>query len=230
MANTLDYLIQRVRSELRAEGPDGGGHQDFLIIDAINAAQKELSAIFPVRDTIKIDTQEDVNTYDISADTLDVEIETIVRVTYDGKPIRNISLDDYFGIADPNTGAVNAWVVWGDALIFTGKVEADKEIALWINRLPQTLKNKDDTSEFPSYAEEAIIHFAIAAAYRESVDYDRAQAHYNIFLARKNDLLRRAVPQKQRDRSPQPTSSYWPPVTQGGRFRTSDTNPGGEWR
>ena len=227
MNRNLETLIRRVREELRAEGPDGAGYSDFSIVEAFNSAMYNLAEEFPVKDTITFTTVEDTGEYSLDEVIGDVEFENIIRVLYDGKQIRGIALESFFATENPSEGPVEQWVFWGDRFILVGKVEAEKEVKMYITRAPKKLMDKDDVPETPYYADEALAQYAIAACYRESRDYERANFHYGIFLRLKDSILRRGTPQAQREHRVTMRDSYWGPVRDKDGMDTSDTNPGG---
>ncbi len=224
MSRTVDTLRRRIREELRAEGPDEAGYSDFIVLHAINSAIQDLAEVFPIRDVEVITTEEDKNEYDLG----DTGIYKIEKVQYSGKLIDYIATRDYAGIiADEDTGPVNRWTRYGRKLSLVGKVEAGKEISLWVSRTPKRLENKDDVPETPDYADEAIVAYALSVCSREGRSFDRADYYYRIFLNQKEEVLRRAVPQGQRDSQPKMRDDYWKPFRPSNRVRTSDTNPGG---
>lgn len=225
MRRNIESLIKRVREELRAEGPDGAGFSDFLIMDAMNSAMEDMGGVFPIRDTVTFNTEADKYTYDseINFDNLLV----IGKVEYDGKLLTNLSLNDYLKLTEKTEGEVNRWVMWGNAITLIGEVEADKVVKLWLTRSPAKITDKGDTPELPAYADEAIIAYALSVCYRESKDYDRADYHYGIYLRQKDSVLRRAIPQGHRAKMTVMNDSYWGsfhPVKSSVR---TDTNPGG---
>lgn len=227
MRRTLDHLRQRIREELRAEGPDGAGYSDFFLKDTINSALDDLSEIFTIRDKVTLVAKDDLTTYDLKEELPRIQIEDIIRVEYDNKILQGISLDTYLDKKFPNEGEVIEWTLWGDTLILVGKVEEDKDISLWVTRSPCRLEYKDDIPDVPGYADEAIIQYSITACYRESKDYERANFHFGIYRHEKNNLLRRAVPQGQKDYLPRVRDSYWGVVRGREGISRSDTNPGG---
>lgn len=219
----VETLMRRVREELRAEGPDGAGYSDFLIIDAMGSAVEDLGEVFPIRDFVEITSVAETNTYEVDVD----DFIDIIRVEYDGNPLKSISIDAYIGKVIKDEGSVNEWLLWGNQVILVGEVEADKTIKMWVTRTPKKLKEKGDVPETPDFADEAIIAYAISVCYREMKDYGRADYHYGIYINQKNSILRRAVPQKQRDLRPRMRGSYWGPVRGTSASVRSDTNPGG---
>ncbi len=220
---TVEDLMKRVREELRAEGPDSAGYSDFIVLDAINFAIADLSEVFPVRDTTTITTSADTNNYTLGFES----VYNIVKVEYDGETITGIPLRTYLNLTIKDTGPVNRWILWGQEFILIGKVEADKEVTLWVTRAPDKLKDKGDIPEIPSYADEAIVAYALSVCYRESRSFDRADYYYRIYVVQKSNILRRGVPQRQKEFLPQMSDSYWKPVRHSRRTVTSDTNPGG---
>lgn len=221
---TIETLRKRVREELRAEGPDEAGYSDFIVLHAINSAIQDLAEVFPIRDVEVITTEEDKKEYDLG----DTGIYKIEKVQYDGKLIDYIATRDYTDIkVDEDTGPVNRWTRYGRKLILVGSVEAGKEISLWVSRSPKRLEVKDDVPETPDYADEAIIAYALSICSREGRSFDRADYYYRIYLNQKEEVLRRAVPQGQRDSQPKMKDDYWPAFRPSRRVRTSDTRPGG---
>lgn len=229
MGKTLQHLLRSVRAELQMEGPDGGGIPDWFIIDAINNAQADLAEVYPIRDTITFKTVAGENTYTLPDKIGEATLDNIIRVRYGTKDLTGINLDDYFGITDPATGTVNRWTLWGTAFIITGEVETDKDLTLYVTRAPTLLQEDDDIPEVPYYAVEAMVQYAISACHREQRDYDRANYHYGIYLRKKDSLLKRAVPQGQRDTAPKMRDTYWKPFRAGRGFVRTDTNPGGKY-
>ncbi len=233
MSRNLDTLVRRVREELRAEGPDGAGISDFLVKVAINNALADLSEIFTIRDHVEFDVEEeedepkrDYNLRSVVGDG--VELENIIRVTYGDRSLKYMTLDEFLEIDDITDGELRAWTLWGNKIFFIGALEEDYEkFSMYISRGPQQLTGPDDIPETPYYADEAIVQYAISAAYRESRDYDRANYHYRLYLLSKESLLRRAVPQTQRERQPHMRDSYWGVVEEKSGISRSDTNPGG---
>jgi len=232
MKRNVETVIKRIREELRAEGADGAGFSDFIIVDAINSALDDLSDTFTVRDLLDFNTTTE-NTYNLRT-VVDAEIYTLLRVSYDGKVIDSVQIDDYLSMVNPEEGPVRQWFLWGDHLTLVGNVEGNKEVKMWVLRAPAHIDPHTPTMvpDTPRHADEAIISFAMSICYRESREYERANYHYGIFLRQKENLLRRSVPQGQGDHNPQMRSIYW------GTFRPSsaggwtppawtDTNPGG---
>jgi hypothetical protein len=227
MNTTLDALIARVREELRAEGPDGGGFSNFLIMSAINGALDDLAGIFTIRDVKSFQTTAGVNDYNLTDMITDCTIEDIIRVAYDNTPIRGVQIDNYLNTAVPTEGEVRGWLLWGNRLILLGEVEDNKEVTLWITRSPKHLRLPADQPETPRYANEALVQYAISACYREARDYDRANYHYSIYLQYRESLRDRSISQGQRDHLPVMGDSYWGPVCDLDGTARSDTNPGG---
>lgn len=219
----LEMLLRRVREELRAEGPDEAGYSDFIVLNAINFAISDLSEVFPVQDTVELITEADTNKYELGFET----VYDIVKVVYDGTILRGMQLPNYLNLTVKDVGPVNHWVLWGTAFILVGKVEADKPINLWVTRAPNKLEGKDDIPELPSYADEAIIAYALSVCYRESRNFDRADYYYRIYVIQKSNILRRGVPQRQKEFQPQMNDSYWKPVRHNRSTVRTDTNPGG---
>lgn len=224
----VELLIRRVREELRADGPDGAGYSDFIIMDAINSALDDLSGIFTIRDQVEFTTEEGVIKYDLE-EVLGIEVVDIIRVDYDGTRIPGKQIDPFMDTLLLGEGKVREWFLWGKQLTLVGKVEAGKTIKLWITRPPKRLRLAGDTPETPSYADEAIIAYAISVCYRESKDYDRANFHYSVYVGQKGDLLRKAVPQMQKDSLPVMRDSYAGPFRQRRGFVRTDRNPGGRY-
>ena len=225
----IGYLMKRIREELRAEGPDGAGYSDFLVIDAMNSGIEDLSEVFPIRDTISFVTSiPDGGTavateYEVSIDNL----LNIVKVEYDSRPISSITISDYLSMVVKDEGEVNHWVLWGNKLFLIGAVEVAKTVNLWITRTPNKLQDEGDVPEMPSYADEAIVAYALSVCYRESKDYERANYHYGIFLKQKDNILRRSIPQGQRDANAKMNDSYWGVFRDSTSTVRTDTNPGG---
>jgi hypothetical protein len=207
---TVDHLVRLIREEIRAEGPDGNGISDFLLVSAMNAAIDDLSDVFPIRDTVEFTTTEGVNHYDL-ADEVESAIYDIIKVEYDDTLISGTQVSDYLNKTVRTEGSVDEWLLWGTSFILLGEVEDDKTVKMWVSRAPLPLKEKDDEPETPRYADEAIKAYAISTAYRESRDYGRADYHYGIYLRQKSNLLKRAVPQGQKDKLPKMRDSYWGP-------------------
>ncbi len=227
----IEYLLKRIREELRAEGPDGAGYSDFLIIDAMNSALEDLGEVFPVRDTVTFATTTTELVVDSSYDlteSLDISsLINILKVEYDGKVISNMSISEYLEKTIKDEGEVAHWVLWGNAFILLGEVEAAKPVTLWITRSPAKIKDKGDIPETPSYADEAIVAYTLSVCYRESKDYERANYHYGIFLKQKDNILRRAIPQGQKEALPMMSDSYCGPFRSVQTSQRTDTNPGG---
>jgi len=221
---TAEHLIKRVREELRAEGPQGGGYSDFIILDALNTALDDLSDIFTIRDTVTFDTVADQNSYDI-ADVLGVEVFELLRVSYDGKVIRGKPIDVLLNKAVEDEGPVREWFLWGHELTFAGKVEADKEVKMWVNRGPKFISEFKQVPDTPRYADEALISYALSVCYRESKDFERAFQYYRIYNNRKAELLSRSVPQMQRDFTSQMRDDYASPFRGSRRFFYKDYDP-----
>jgi len=221
----IQSLVRVVREELRAEGADGAGYSDFFIANAINQAMGELSGIYPIRDNIVITTEEGVNEYSIVEDAV---IDDVLRVIYDGAKLDGMVLDDYLEVVDKTEGYVRGWLLWGKEIRLVGKVEGNKRLDLWVTRAPNPMIELTDTPETPYYADAAIVQYTIASCYRESKEYERASFHHNIFLHKKAELLQRGVPQGQKGSRVYAKSGYFPPVGTRGRYRRSDTNPGGD--
>ena len=223
----IEQLLKRIREELRAEGPDGAGYSDFLIIDAMNSALEDLSEVYPIRDTVSFVTTSSLGVVQSTYNLPDTTILNIIKVEYDGTMLTLLPMKDYLEKTTTNEGSVTEWVMWGDSITLIGEVETAKTVTLWVTRTPAKLESKNDIPETPSYADEGIISFALSVCYRESRDYDRANYHYGIFLKQKDNLLRRATPQGQRDANAMMGDSYWAPFRQSRSTVTSDTNPGG---
>lgn len=232
MKRNVETLIKRIREELRAEGADGAGYSDFIIVDAVNSALDDLSDTFTIRDVLTFQTTTE-NTYDLR-ESVDAEIFNLLRVTYDGKKLYSTQLDDYLSIDKPEEDSVRGWFLWGSHLTLVGAVEETKEVKMWALRAPAHVdaKKPDMAPDTPRHADEAIVSFAMNICYRESRHYDRANYHYGIYLRKKDDLLRRSVPQGQKGHNPKMMDSYWGafrPTAAGGWHppRWTDTNPGG---
>ena len=220
---TVEDLLKRIREELRAEEPDSAGYSDFIVIDAINSAIADLAEVFPVRDKVEFSTVVGQNTYELD----DLDIHNIVKLEYDGKLIEGYPLKKYLDLSIKEEGPVNRWVLWGKYLIFIGEVDKIAPVKLWVTRAPSKLQNKDDVPEIPDYADEAIIAYALSVCFRESRSYDRANYYYRTFVGQKNNILRRAVPQGQREVLPKVSDRYWGPHRPRQSGVRSDTNPGG---
>lgn len=224
---TLEDFIVRIREELRAEGEGGGGYSSRFIIDAINSAQDTLVEMFTLRDEVEFTTTEDVNTYDLTSVITDKVIENIIKISYDDIILKGVMLDTFLNKSAPTEGTVREWVLWGNNLTLLGKVEASKVVKLWITRAPIVLTDVTDTLEIPYYTQEAVIHYALSACYRESRDYDRAGFHYSIYQKEYSMIRDRAVSQGQRDHLPAMRDDYWGVVRGREGITRSDTNPGG---
>jgi hypothetical protein len=220
---TVEDLVKRIREEIRAEAPDSAGYSDFIILDGINSAIADLSEVFPVRDSTSFTTEADTNEYTLSLDS----IYNIIKVEYDGTVISGMPLDDYLSLTDKTAGGVLRWVLWGTSLVLVGEVEEDKTVNLWVTRAPNKVDSKDSVPELPSYADEAIVAYALSICYRESRNFDRADYYYRIYVIQKSNILRRGVPQRQKDHLPKMNDSYWGAFRPSRKTRTSDTNPGG---
>ena len=227
MERNLKTIVREIREELRAEGPDGGGYSDFFIEAAINHAMFDLAELFTIRDTLLFSTVDAQMEYDLKTLFPAVTIENIIRVVYDGNKLSGISPDEFMDTIIPNEGPVRKWFLWGEKLAFLGKIEGNKEVSLWVTRAPKILSLSEDVPETPYYADKAIKHFVIAECYRESRDYDRADNSYMLYLRAKDSVLRRGVPQRQRDHSPMVGDDYFPPFSGSGGALKSDSNPGG---
>ena len=226
MSRDLESLVRVIREELRAEGVDGAGYSDFFIEEKLNTAQQELAGVFTIRDTLTFTTIVGVGTYDLLT-VVDAAIENIMSVFYDELKLSYMSFEDYLHINDPAEGSVNRWTLWGNSLMLTGEVEADKTVELFVTRAPKALRERGDVSELPVYADEAIIQYVLSACYRLSRDYDRANYHYGTFRMLRSDLSNRGTPQVQREKQNMMKDSYWSPVNERGWASRSDTNPGG---
>lgn len=225
MRRNIESLIKRIREELRAEGPDGAGYSDFFIIEELNAALNELSGIYSIRVKTPITTQVNVNEYIVPDFGT---IENIFRVTYDNLLLENISMADYLDKNTTAEGNVTCWLLWGDKIILNGAVLGDKTLELWHSRAPLPLTSVEQEPEIPQYADTALCQYVIASCYRESRDYDRASTHHRIFLNKKNDLLRRGIPQTQREQWSAVRARYSQPFRGNVKQQQrSDTNPGG---
>lgn len=226
MRRDLESLVRKIREELRAEGPDGAGFSDFFIGEQINSAIGDLAEFFHLRDTVEISTEEGQNQYRlddfVSQGTI---IENIVKVTYGGKELPGILIEEYANKLTKTEGEVRGWFLWGNSIFLIGEVKVTS-LCLWITRAPKPMRNKGDVPEVPYYADNAIINYVIAACYRESRDFDRAQFYFNIFLRDKNMLQARTIPQGHRGVTTKMRDSYWGP--EGARqVRRTDINPGG---
>ena len=206
MEITADLIMKRVREELRAEGPDGVGYSDFIIRNGVNAAIADLAEVYPVRDIVTFETQEDVNEYDLS----DKKIYKINKVEYDNRAITYMDLDKYLNDqAILSEGNVASWVLYGNKFILVGKPENTKQVKLWVTRSPEMLERIDSKFELPDYTLEAVVAYAMSICYRESRNFSQADYYYRVFLNQKDALLRRAVPQGQRDTQPKMKDNYW---------------------
>lgn len=229
MRRNVETIMRRVREELRAEGPDGAGYSDFIILDAINSALDDLSGVYTIRDEMEFVTAEGVNTYDL-LEVLPSEIVDIIRVEYDGVKTRGRQIDQFIEATVTTEGAVREWLLWGKKFTLVGQVDDGKTVKLWVTRPPKRMVDKNSIPETPGYADEAIIAYAVSVCYRESKDYDRANFHYSVYLGQKNDLIKRAIPQAQKDVMPKMRDSYAGPFRSSTRFIRTDKNPGGEYR
>ena len=228
MERTLAVLRRRIREELRAEGPDGGGYSDFFIDEQINTAIGLLAEQFPIRDNYEFLTEEEVNEYELE-DVVESDVINIMRLDYDETALNPRDLTDY-NQETFNEGEVRYWFLWGSTLLLSGEVEDDKEVKIWVSRTPKKVSEDDDVPEIPEYADEAIAQYAVASCYRESLDYERASQHFRNFLHVEDRLKRRAIPQTERASPTHMRSFYFPP-TSGRRGRLkSDDNPSGELR
>jgi len=246
---TVDDLVRRVREELRAEGADGAGYSDFIIIDAMNNAVDDLSGLFSVRDYVEFHTEEGVNTYDLSEiEDFDGEIYNIIKVEYDGKPIKSVHID-HFSNMDTESGEVRGYLLWGTKITLIGEVRLPKyteeeieqytlaegppgyKLSLWITRSPKLMPydKKDQSPELPRYVDEAIVVYALNVCYRESNDFDRANFYYGLYSNKKSEVMKRAIPQVDRDSRTQTRDEYAPPMRGVHSFRRTDYNPGGRW-
>ncbi len=211
MSRTVDNLLRRVREELKASGPDGGGYSDWLILDALNTAIDDLAEVFPVRDIYEFTTSEKMNTYILEDYQAEVSIiYNIHKVEYDNRILDSVQLRTYTENAVPKEGAVNQWALWGTTFILIGEVGENKLVTLWVSRSPKRLEQKDDKPETPTYADEAIIAYALSVAYRSSKDFDRANYYYRIYSTQKTSLLNRGVPENKSN-LPQMRDSYMGP-------------------
>lgn len=222
MPRTLADIRRRVREELRAEGPDGGGYSDFFLDQQINSAIGVLSGIYPIRDTFTFTTTEGQNEYDLDVVVGDdMDVDKIVRLTYDGFDVPASNFRDHFATYI-RSGVVRGWTLWGRKITFHGDVEEGTEVKIWVTRMPKRVSDPEDEPELPPHADEAIVHFVIAACYRESRDYDRATQHYRNFLHHEERLRSRDIPQGQRNVPTMMSSFYSPPLTGlGGRPRST---------
>lgn len=227
MNRTLATMRRRIREELRAEGPDGSGYSDFFIDHVINAAQDDLAENFSTRDILTFDTTVGQNSYNLNSVFSDLRLCYIVRIEFNGKKVNGIQPDAYLNIETKQEGPVSKWFLWGDTLYFVGEVD-EVEVVLWVVRAPVRLIDDTDVPELPYYTDEAIIQSAIAACYRESRDYERANFHFGIYRSLKSSLLRRGTPQGQRDHAPAMQDEYFGPVTDRSGIMRSDSNPGGD--
>lgn len=225
MRRNIEQLLKRIREELRAEGPDGSGFSDFLLMDAMNSAIEDLGEVFPVRDTETITTEADTNTYSLAVDNI---IE-IIKVVYNGTVLQNIPIKEYLALTVNDEGDVDRWTLWGTDITFIGEVEADKTATIWMTRNPNKLFDKNDIPETPSFADEGIIAYALSVAYREAKDYQRADYHYGIYLRQKDAILKRSVPQGHRDNITKMSDNYWGKFQASRTTTRSDTNPGGSY-
>lgn len=223
MDRTLEFFIKRVREELRAEGADAAGYSDFIIISGINASMIDLSEVFPVQDEYSLTTSDGVNAYEVDYD----DFYNIIKVDYDDTVLESIPVKEYLDTSDKTSGDVTKYTLWGKSFILLGNVEVDKTVNMWITRPPTRVEERGDIPEIPSYADEAIIAYALSVCYRESRNFDKANYYYGLYVAQKSNVLRRGVPQRQKEYLPKMGDSYW------GAFRPSrstirtDTNPGG---
>lgn len=225
MSRTLATLTQEVREMLRAEGSDGGGFSDFLVKKAINAGIADLAEIYPIRDTLTFNTVALQNEYDLSDPTLAPNgLMDIIRITYDGKLLRGVSIDDYLTMAAPTEGSINYWVLWGKKLTLTGAVEA-KPVQVLITRPAKELVALDDVPETPPMADRAIVQYALASCYQEAREDDAYSVALGNYYRLKNSFGLYSSPRGQRDVQTKVRDSYWGPVRGRGYSRSSDENP-----
>jgi len=223
VARTLEFLIKRIREELRAEGPNAVGYSDFIIIDGINAAMIDLSETFPVQDEYSFTTSDGVNSYEIDYDA----VYNIIKAEYDNTILESIPIKEYLDSNSKTTGDVTKYTLWGKSFILLGAVEDSKDVNMWVTRQPNRVEEKDDTPEIPSYADEAITAYALSVCYRESRNFDKANYYYGVYIAQKSNVLRRGVPQRQKEYLPKMGDSYWGAFRPSRSTIKSDTNPGG---
>jgi hypothetical protein len=230
LTRNLDYFIRLIREELRAEGADGAGYSDFKIVNAINTALSELSEVYPVRDILTLVTEESVNEYDFTATFPDDEIVDIIHIAKGNKTLVGIDVNTYLSLNNPLDGETRHYLIWGNKLMLTGEIPDDDEYKLWVTRLPKKLVETDltGTPEIPSYADDAVIQYAIATCYRESRDYERAAYHLDLYNKEKAEIIRRGIPQKQRNHTAVVRNRYSEAIGQNGLTRKTDTNPSGE--
>ena len=173
-------------------------------------------------------TGDESNRFDLDEETDTSLLENIIRVRYDGRDIMYQGPNE-FDLSRMQDGEVRSWYLWGSEILLFGEVKPGDSVEIWITRGPKKAVEDDDEIEMPFYADEAIVQFAIAGCYRESRDYDRASQHYRNFLHHEDRLKNRSIPQGQRARAPMMQSLYWPAMSgRRGRFRTTDTHPGGK--
>ncbi|HUM42712.1 MAG TPA: hypothetical protein PKI14_07175 [Fervidobacterium sp.] len=228
MDRTLQNLIKRIREELRAEGAGGGGYSDEFIRDNINSAIGDLAEVFTIRDTVTIATVEGQNVYDLNSSLPEgTVLENIIKITYDGREIKGITLDEFLDYQENPTGPVRNWHIWGSQLMLLGDVEGDKELRLWITRAPKPLTDDNDVSELPYFTDTALIKYAISACFNESRDYERASVYFNHYLRERNMLMNRGIPQGHRNFLTVTRDTYWEPERAVFRCYRTDTNPGG---
>ena len=226
MRRDLESLVRLVREEVRIEGPDGGGISDLFVEEAINDAIGKLAEHYSIKDRIQHTTEEDKNKYHILDEGM--EIEKILFITYDGKRLEGISTDTYLDMIESDVGPVRYWLLWGNEIVLTGEVEGGKELDIWITRPPKPLKDRGDEPELPYYTDIAIKQYAVSACHREMKDYERANYHYTIFKNELEHLLRRGVPQGQRNYKQRINDEYFPAVQwRRGGYRRTDEDPGG---
>jgi len=222
----LQQLINLIREELQAEGPGGGGYSDEFIRQQINNVQAALAEYFPIRDMVTFTATKETNEYTLDSLIDSITIENIIRVEYNGNLISYISIDDYLAKTTTTDGVVLAWTLWGTKFILVGEVEA-VTVKLWVNRLPANLVVNTDTIELPVTTVPAITAYVCAACNRESRNSERAGYYFNIYLAEKNNLIRRGTPQGHKAGAYRMRDSYWESETAHSVTRKSDTNPGG---
>ena len=221
-SRTIEDLMKRIREELRAEGPDGVGYSDFIILNGINAGIADLAEVYPVRDTVSFETDKDVNEYDLS----DKGIYKVDKVEYDSKAINCMDLKHYLDNQSVlTTGNVTSWVLYGKKFILVGDVENEKTVKLWVSRAPALLDQIDSVFELPDYTLEAVVAYAMSICYRESRNFAQADYYYRVFMNQKDMLLRRAVPQGQRDVQPKMRDDYWGAFRPTKRLRTYPKEP-----
>lgn len=190
----------------------------------------EGNRIIFIIDPLEDETDVGVQTVVFNLNYVNETIDDIIRITYDGNLLQGVVIDHYLNLDTTTEGPVRNWLLWGKNLILIGEVEDLKEVNLWVTREPKNLINDGDIPETPYYSDEALIQYTVAACYRESRDYERAEFHFSGYNMKKNSLLKRAVPQGQKDVRAQASSDYFSPISQTYGVPRTDRNPGGRYK